>query len=127
MEDYRVHSICTINLYINYNMININDIFKTENLYTKRKILVTAGFDKEKEIRLIKFFEIIKNDDDKENKNKFIEIINKNEIISEHEGFINSIKWLENGTLVTGSSDKMIFLYNNINLNKENNDMILNK
>ena len=114
IENYRVHSMCTINLYINYSMLNISDIFKSVNLYKKRKILVTAGYDKEQEIRIIKFFEIIKSDDDLENRYKFIEIINQNEIISEHEGFINSIKWLENGIVVTGSSDKMIFLYNYI-------------
>ena len=43
-------------------------------------------------------------------------MIKTNEINSEHEGFINSIKWLENGLLVTCSSDKMIFLYKHINL-----------
>ena len=53
-------------------------------------------------------------------KGKFIEIINKSEIISEHEGFINSIKWLENGFIVTCSSDKMIFLHNIFNRNNIN-------
>ena len=115
IEEYRVHSMCTINIYINYNMLNKNDIFKNENFYVKRKLLVTAGYEKEKDIRLIKFFEIIKNENKNEKKNKYIEIINHNEIISAHEGFINSIKWLENGFIVTGSSDKMIFLYNYIN------------
>ena len=52
IENYRVHSMCTINLYINYSMLNINDIFKSVNLYKKRKILVTAGYDKEQEIRI---------------------------------------------------------------------------
>ena len=117
IEEYRVHSMCLINLYINYSMLNKDDIFKVENFYTKRKILVTAGYDKQKEIRLIKFFEIINNSSKKLSKNKFIEIINKSEIISEHEGFINSIKWLENGFIVTCSSDKMIFLHNIFNRN----------
>ena len=118
IEDYRVHSMCTISLYINYGMINKDNIFKKENFYTKRKILVTAGYDREKEIRLIKFFEIVQIENDDKSKCRFIELINKNEIISQHEGFINSLKWLENGILVSGSSDKMIFLYNDINLNK---------
>jgi hypothetical protein len=117
IEDYRVHSMCTISLYINYDMINKDNIFKKENFYTKRKILVTAGYDREKEIRLIKFFEIVQIENDDKSKCRFIELINKNEIISQHEGFINSLKWLENGILVSGSSDKMIFLYNDINLN----------
>ena len=118
IEDYRVHSMCTISLYINYDMLNKDNIFKKENFYTKRKILVTAGYDREKEIRLIKFFEIVQIDNDDKSKYRFIDLINRNEIISQHEGFINSLKWLENGILVSGSSDKMIFLYNDINLNK---------
>lgn len=59
IEDFRVYSLYTINLYINYSMLNQNNIFKKENFYTKRKILVTAGYDKEKEIRLIKFNEVV--------------------------------------------------------------------
>ena len=115
IDEYRVHSMCVINMYINFNMLNKDNIFKIENFYIKRKILVTAGYDKEKETRLIKLFEVINDGDKKLKKNKFIDIINNNEFISEHEGFINSIKWLENGMIVTGSSDKMIFLYNFFN------------
>ena len=111
IDEYRVHSMCTINIYMNYNMLNKNNIFKNESFYIKRKLLVTAGYDKEEETRLIKFFEIIKE------RNKFIDINKQSEIISAHEGFINSIKWLENGMIVTGSSDKMIFLYNYNNPN----------
>ena len=115
IEDLRVHSLCKINLYIDYFLLNKDNIFKKEICFTKRKILAIAGYDQENEKRLIKFYEIIM-----ENNNnceyKFVNIIKRNEINSEHEGFINSIKWLENGLLVTCSSDKMIFLYKHINL-----------
>ena len=114
IEDIRVHSLCSINLYINYYLMNKNNIFQKERFYKKKKILVAAGYDKENERRLIKFFEIIIDNDD--DKNKYVDIVKRNEIISEHEGFINSIKWLKNGLLVTGSSDKMIFIFNDVNL-----------
>ena len=114
IEDFRVHSLCSINLYINYYLMNKNNIFQKERFYKKKKILVAAGYDKENERRLIKFFEIIIDNDD--DKNKYVDIVKRNEIISEHEGFINSIKWLKNGLLVTGSSDKMIFIFNDVNL-----------
>ena len=115
IDEYRVHSMCNINIYLNYNMLNKSDIFKNESFYIKKKFLVTAGYDKEEETRLIKFFEVVKEG------NKFIDINKQFEIISAHEGFINSIKWLENGMIVTGSSDKMIFLYNYINQNNNIN------
>ena len=86
------------------------------NLYSKKKILAVAGYDQEKEKRLIKFYEIKLEKDIKENY-KYIDIIKRNEIDSEHEGFINSIKWLNNGLLVTCSSDRMIFLYKHNSLN----------
>ena len=115
IEDIRVHSLCKINLYVDYFLLIKDDILKKELCFTKRKILAVAGYDQENEKRLIKFYEIIM-----ENNNnceyKFVNIIKRNEIISEHEGFINSIKWLKNGLLVTCSSDKMIFLYKHINL-----------
>ena len=111
IEDFRVHSLCTIKLYVNYYLINKDDIFKKEMCFNKRKILVAAGYDQKNEKRLIKFYEII-TDDNFDNKTKYIDIIKRNEIFSQHEGFINSIKWLENGLLVTCSTDGMIFLYN---------------
>ena len=110
IEDFRVHSLCKIKLYVNYSLINRNDVFKKENLNNKIKILAAAGYEQENEKRLIKLYEIVE-EENKLNKNKYVCIIKKSEIISEHEGFINSIKWLENGLLVTCSSDKMIFLY----------------
>ena len=110
IEDFRVHSLCKINFYVNYSLMNKDDIFKKEMCCTKRKILATAGYDQENEIRLIKFYEIISEDNIYDN-NKYIDIIKRTEIFSEHEGFINSIKWLENGLLATCSSDRMIFLY----------------
>ena len=110
IEDLRVHSLCKINLYVSYFLLNKDNFFKKEICYDKRKILVVAGYDQENEKRLIKFYEIIM-EENINNKNKYVDIIKRNEIISEHEGFINSIKWLENGLLVTCSSDKMIFLY----------------
>ena len=110
IEDFRVHSLGTINLYISYFLLNKDNFYKKEMCYDKRKILVVAGYDQENEKRLIKFYEIIM-EEDINNKNKYVDIIKRNQIISEHEGFINSIKWLENGLLVTCSSDKMIFLY----------------
>ena len=111
IEDFRVHSLCKINLYVNFSLMNKNDLFRKEMCFNKRKILATAGYDQENEKRLIKFYEIITEDNNFSNHNKYIDIIKRNEIISEHEGFINSIKWLENGLLATCSSDKMIFLY----------------
>ena len=110
IEDFRVHSLCKIKLYVNYSLINKDDIFKKETFNNKIKILASAGYEQENEKRLIKFYEIV-TEDNINNKNKYINIIKKSEIISEHEGFINSIKWLENGLLATCSSDKMIFLY----------------
>ena len=110
IEDFRVHSLCKINFYVNYFLMNKDDIFKKEMCFTKRKILATAGYDQENEKRLIKFYEIL-NEDNIYNNNKYINIIKRSEIISEHEGFINSIKWLDNGLLATCSSDRMIFLY----------------
>ena len=114
IEDFRVHSLCSINLYIDYLLLNKDNIFKKEICYTKRKILAIAGYDQENEKRLIKFYEIIMEDNN--NEYKYVNIIKRNELNSGHEGFINSIKWLENGLLVTCSSDKMIFLYKHINL-----------
>ena len=110
IEDFRVHSLCKINFYVNYFLMNKDDIFKKEMCFTKRKILATAGYDQENEKRLIKFYEILSEDNIYDN-NKYINIIKRSEIISEHEGFINSIKWLDNGLLATCSSDRMIFLY----------------
>ena len=110
IEDFRVHSLCKINFYVNYFLMNKDDIFKKEMCFTKRKILATAGYDQENEKRLIKFYEIL-NEDNIYDNNKYINIIKRSEIISEHEGFINSIKWLDNGLLATCSSDRMIFLY----------------
>ena len=116
IEDFRVHSLCKINLYVYYSLINKDDIFKKEMCYSKKKILAVAGYDQEKEKRLIKFYEIKLEKDINENY-KYIDIIKRNEIDSEHEGFINSIKWLNNGLLVTCSSDRMIFLYKHNSLN----------
>ena len=110
IEDFRVHSLCKINFYVNYFLMNKDDIFKKEMCFTKRKILAAAGYDQENEKRLIKFYEIL-NEDNIYDNNKYINIIKRSEIISEHEGFINSIKWLDNGLLATCSSDRMIFLY----------------
>ena len=110
IEDFRVHSLCKINFYVNYFLMNKDDIFKKEMCFTKRKILATAGYDQENEKRLIKFYEIL-NEDNIYDNNKYINIIKRSEIISEHEGFINSLKWLDNGLLATCSSDRMIFLY----------------
>ena len=110
IEDFRVHSLCKINFYVNYFLMNKDDIFKKEMCFTKRKILAAAGYDQENEKRLIKFYEILSEDNIYDN-NKYINIIKRSEIISEHEGFINSIKWLDNGLLATCSSDRMIFLY----------------
>ena len=110
IEDFRAHSLCKINFYVNYFLMNKDDIFKKEMCFTKRKILATAGYDQENEKRLIKFYEILNGDNIYDN-NKYINIIKRSEIISEHEGFINSIKWLDNGLLATCSSDRMIFLY----------------
>ena len=116
IEDFRVHSLCKINLYVYYSLINKDDIFKKEMCYSKKKILAVAGYDQEKEKRLIKFYEIKLEKDINENY-KYIDIIKRNEIDSEHEGFINSIKWLNNGLLITCSSDRMIFLYKHNSLN----------
>ena len=110
IEDFRVHSVCKINFYVNYFLMNKDDIFKKEMCFTKRKILAAAGYDQENEKRLIKFYEILSEDNIYDN-NKYINIIKRSEIISEHEGFINSTKWLDNGLLATCSSDRMIFLY----------------
>ena len=116
IEDFRVHSLCKINLYVYYSLINKDDIFKKEMCYSKKKILAVAGYEQEKEKRLIKFYEIKLEKDINENY-KYIDIIKRNEIDSEHEGFINSIKWLNNGLLITCSSDRMIFLYKHNSLN----------
>ena len=117
IEDFRVHSLCKINLYVNYSLMNKNDIFKKEMCFEKRKILVAAGYDLDNEKRLIKFYEII-TEDNNFDKNRYIDVIKRNQIVSDHEGFINSIKWLENGLLVTCSSDRMIFLYKYADLDK---------
>ena len=116
IEDFRVHSLCMINFYVDYSLPNKDNIFKKEICFTKRKILAVAGYDQENEKRLIKFYEVIIEENENNNRYKFVNIIKRNEIISEHEGFINSIKWLKNGLLVTCSSDKMIFLYKHSNL-----------
>ena len=112
IEDYRVHSICLINLYICFDMLNKDDFYKKENLFLEQKLLGVAGYDEDKEIREIKLFKII------EKGNESVELSIENEIFLVHEGFINSIKWLGNGILVTGSSDQMISLFNL----KEKND-----
>ena len=116
IEDFRVHSLCMINFYVDYSLPNKDNIFKKEICFTKRKILAVAGYDQENEKRLIKFYEVIIEENENNNRYKFVNIIKRNEIISEHEGFINSIKWLKNGLLVTCSSDRMIFLYKHSNL-----------
>ena len=110
IEDFRVHSLCKINLYVNYFLMNKDDLFKKEMCYNKRKLLVVAGYEQKTEKRLIKFYEILM-EDNNYNKTNYFDIIKTNEINSEHEGFINTIKWLKNGLLVTCSTDRMIFIY----------------
>ena len=74
IEDFRVHSLCKIKLYVNYSLINKDDIFKKETFNNKIKILASAGYEQENEKRLIKFYEII-TEDNINNKNKYINII----------------------------------------------------